>query len=467
MSARSTARVKRSVVDDGTLAQFSCFGFDDLFLDVSDDDEDSGKADSGTDTSDILALPVLLDFDDKKQDNDQNDDDDDDDDDDEATDKVDVTSTGVDEEDDDTSDADETPAKNDNQQAKKKDSDDADDDDDDDDNDDDDDDNGDDDDDDGDDEETYQSDPEEVEPPRVRGTSFNEDTVVMSDTLTAGMSEFVPPNARNELVLPVMCGVTLPLVEGSLRTKTCDTCGIGVDLAPLMRSSVPHTGVPLPAELPMRPLARGVMLKRGGFVKNLKQRFFILAGQHLCYYQKTTALTTAPPLGVIHLDRTCTVDLESKESVANAKLPKGFAFMFVLHAHQRTWQFFCKSDRERELWVQALRVSCNRRVEASVCYYCRQVIDVMCDCKVLLSVPLRCLAPLTPAASVRAVLSPATCCCLRATTTTWCGTRAPCRVVVRSRACICIARVPTVAPRPCSRSARCTTPRRRARRSLL
>jgi hypothetical protein len=405
MSARSGPRLKRSVVDDATLQQFSCFGFDDLFLDVSDDDENNGDA-AAADTTDILAVPVLLDFDSPsmrtseqrhKKDNGDNDDDDDTDDEDEETDRVDVTSAAEEEEEDDTSDADEpvpavaaaakAKAKIDAKQ-----------------NDDDDDDDGDDvDDDDG--EETYQSDDDAddvAEPPRARGTSFNEDSTVLSDTLTAGMSEFVPLNARNELVLPVMCGVTLPFVEGSLRAKTCDTCGAGVDLAPLMRSSVPHTGVPLPAELPMRPLARGVMLKRGGFVKNLKQRFFILAGQHLCYYQKTTALTTAPPLGVIHLDRTCTVDTTSKEVAANAKPPKGFSFMFVLQAHQRTWQFFCKSDRERELWVQALRASCGRRVEAPVCFYCRQVIDVASDAKVLLSAPLRCLAPLAPT-SVRAV----------------------------------------------------------------
>jgi hypothetical protein len=391
-SARVPKPLKRSAVTDALLKKYESFGFDDLFLDVSEDVD--GAVDHQLSTlvpEPLLSFELVIDV---------NDDTDVQSSDDDATQELEserrpkpLTTSSVaansksanddsddsDDGGDDDDDDDDSDDKNDNDTVA--------------------------DDDDGDDDDTFSSSDEQEAAKKSRSASVSDEKSLATgggggDTLMAGMSEFLPSGARDELALPVLTGVTLPFVEGSLRPRLCKICNTEVDLAPLLRSSVPHTGVPLVSALPMRPVARGVLLKRGAFVKNLKQRFFVLAGQHLCYYQSSGALTTAAPLGVIHLDRTCSVDANVNDQIA--KLPKGFTHAFALHAHERTWQFFCKTAQERELWVAALRWSCQRRVEAPLCLYCRQVIDLATEPRVLLSAPLRCLSPLSSLA-VRAV----------------------------------------------------------------
>lgn len=101
-----------------------------------------------------------------------------------------------------------------------------------------------------------------------------------------------------------------------------------------------------------RPDKEGYLVKQGHFVKNWKERWFILQG-NLLFYFKNKPTKEIEPLGIIPLGY-CTVE------VCNISQP-GRKYLFEIRntqlAGEKDYLIQAKSQNEMEEWVQALRTA--------------------------------------------------------------------------------------------------------------
>lgn len=94
-------------------------------------------------------------------------------------------------------------------------------------------------------------------------------------------------------------------------------------------------------------LKKGIMVKKGSFMKNWKQRWFVLKSDKLLYYYETKT------------------DIDSKKKIYNLK---GFANLskikeikkkgdkeFEIITPKRIWSFKCGSINDRNNWIDTIK----------------------------------------------------------------------------------------------------------------
>mmetsp|Transcript_13871 Transcript_13871/g.23914 ORF Transcript_13871/g.23914 Transcript_13871/m.23914 type:complete len:370 (-) Transcript_13871:18-1127(-) len=114
----------------------------------------------------------------------------------------------------------------------------------------------------------------------------------------------------------------------------------------------------------------GYMWKQGGQIKSWKQRWFILYGKHIAYYEKdeNTSRGKLTAKGCIHIHSVkCEPTKHSKHPPPHAP--------FFLHANERSFLLVAPTVAERNLWMNALK-RVNDRPPAIFCAPCQRLVDL-------------------------------------------------------------------------------------------
>jgi len=181
-------------------------------------------------------------------------------------------------------------------------------------------------------------------------------------------------------------GLTVPTPPPPAKAHPtrCDVCQEELDAALVMRNSVLNEGVEDGRMVPHRPDAEGelcfVRESAGGTKREFLRVYAVLVGNHFHYYKGgLQSIGKVPATGVIHLDRTSTVEAGSPEAPPDdptllREFP-GFDFDFYVMSYEATTAIVARDEVERELWCAAMN-NVIKRPFGRFCVYCRQFVDL-------------------------------------------------------------------------------------------
>eukprot|EP00298_Acanthocystis_sp_HF-20_P008914 c17985_g1_i1.p1 GENE.c17985_g1_i1~~c17985_g1_i1.p1 ORF type:complete len:328 (-),score=101.02 c17985_g1_i1:4-987(-) len=117
-----------------------------------------------------------------------------------------------------------------------------------------------------------------------------------------------------------------------------------------------YSDIPQFKQIPRKKIIRkqGFLKKQGNVVKNWKQRFFVLEGATVRYYESQLSFEKLDPKGGFHIDKESKVTIGLGEQNMN---DHGYLFSLNIPSDKqsRLWVFASDSENERKKWVSTFQ----------------------------------------------------------------------------------------------------------------